>query len=189
LFFLQSSESVPGDNHHPPLLDLAPSSEEYYPTVAIHALMRILRDSTLSQHHNMVVQAVMFIFRSLGMKCVPFLPHIIPHFLFAMRRGEDSLRDSLFQQLSSLVSLVKSHIRNYLDGIFELIHQFWFDSSLLPQILSLIEEISLALKDEFKVYLADLMPHFLSILHADKTEKRQPTLKVYYFYFRSQNIC
>ncbi len=36
--------------------------------------------------------------------------------------------------LSSLVALVKSHIRNYLDGIFELIHQYWGDVSLLPQV-------------------------------------------------------
>ena len=41
----------------------------------------------------------MFIFRSLGLKCVPFLPHILPHFLYVMRHGEESLRDVLFQQV------------------------------------------------------------------------------------------
>ena len=46
------------------------------------------------------------------------------------------------------------------------------------QILALIEEISLALKDEFKVYLSELMPHFLAILHTDRTDGRRPTLKV-----------
>lgn len=61
--------------------------------------MRILRDPGLSQHHHNVIQAVMFIFRSLGLKSVPFLPHILPHFLYVMRNGEDSLRDNLFQQL------------------------------------------------------------------------------------------
>lgn len=43
---------------------------------------------------------------------------------------------------------------------------------------ALVEEISLALKDEFKVHLQDLIPHFLTILHADRTERREPTLKV-----------
>jgi hypothetical protein len=37
-------------------------------------------------------------------------------------------------RISSLVTLVKSHIRNYLDGIFELIHQYWGDVALLPQV-------------------------------------------------------
>ena len=32
----------------------ATSSEEYYPTVAINALMRVLRDPALSSHHLMV---------------------------------------------------------------------------------------------------------------------------------------
>lgn len=49
-------------------------NEDYYPTVAIDALMRILKDSSLSVHHTAAVQAVMYIFKTLGLKCVSFLP-------------------------------------------------------------------------------------------------------------------
>lgn len=35
---------------------ISTNSEDYYPTVAITALMRILRDHTLSMHHTMVIQ-------------------------------------------------------------------------------------------------------------------------------------
>eukprot|EP00742_Colponemidia_sp_Colp-10_P007030 GILJ01007544.1.p1 GENE.GILJ01007544.1~~GILJ01007544.1.p1 ORF type:complete len:2402 (-),score=355.14 GILJ01007544.1:281-6541(-) len=157
---------------------MVPSSEDYYPTVAITALMRILRDPSLSAHHNMVIQAVMFIFKSLGLKCVPFLPQIIPPFLQVMRNCEDGLRESLFQQLGVLVSIVKQHIRNYLDPLFKLIQDYWKSPALLIQILSLLEEISAALKDEFKVYLPDLIPQLLNILHTDRSERRQLTLKV-----------
>jgi len=34
----------------------ASSLEEFYPKVAVTALMRIIRDPTLAQHHTMVVQ-------------------------------------------------------------------------------------------------------------------------------------
>ena len=40
--------------------------EEFYPAAAIATLMRIIRDPSLSQHHTMVVQAITFIFKSLG---------------------------------------------------------------------------------------------------------------------------
>ena len=42
--------------------------EEFYPAVAISALMRIMRDQSLSAHHTTVIQAVHFIFNNLGMK-------------------------------------------------------------------------------------------------------------------------
>jgi FKBP12-rapamycin complex-associated protein len=38
--------------------------------------MKILRDPSLSTHHTAVIQAVMFIFKTLGLKCVPFLPQV-----------------------------------------------------------------------------------------------------------------
>jgi len=39
------------------------SPDEYYPTVAIHALIRILRERSLATHHAHVVKAIMFIAR------------------------------------------------------------------------------------------------------------------------------
>ncbi len=52
------------------------SLEEFYPSVAIASLMRVIRDPTLSQYHNEVVQAVTYIFRALGIKSVPFIPQV-----------------------------------------------------------------------------------------------------------------
>jgi serine/threonine-protein kinase mTOR len=46
----------------------SPVLDEYYPAIVISTLMRILRDPTLQQHHTSVVQAVTFIFQSLGIK-------------------------------------------------------------------------------------------------------------------------
>ncbi|MCD7451637.1 hypothetical protein HAX54_012899 [Datura stramonium] len=50
------------------------TSEEYYSSVAINSLMRILRDPSLSSYHQEVVGSLMFIFKSMGSGCVPYLP-------------------------------------------------------------------------------------------------------------------
>jgi FKBP12-rapamycin complex-associated protein len=62
------------------MIGLGPSSEDYYPTVVINALMKILRDSSLSAHHTAVIEAVMYIFKTLSLKCVPFLPQVGFHY-------------------------------------------------------------------------------------------------------------
>jgi hypothetical protein len=156
---------------------MTPSSEDYYPVVSIAALMRILRDESLSTHHNNVIHAVMMIFKSLQLRCVPYLPQIMPQFLHVMRTCDPSFREFLFTQLGMLVSIVKQHIRQYLDDIFALVHEHWY-TPLLPQIITLVEEISLALNDEFKSYLPDLIPQLLNVLHTDRTGERVPTIKV-----------
>jgi FKBP12-rapamycin complex-associated protein len=158
---------------------VGPSSEDYYPTVVINALMKILKDPTLSTHHTAVVQAVMYIFKTLGLKCVPFLPRIIPPFLNMMRNCSVGMLEFHFQQLGLLVSIVKQHIRNYLTEIFQLVQDIW---SPLPNIqitiISLVEAIALALDSEFKVYLPMLLPQMLQIFESDSSDKKQPTQKV-----------
>ena len=144
---------------------IVPSNEEYYPSVAISALIRILRDSTLATHHPSVSQAIMKIFQAMGIRCVQFLPKVMPPFLSLINSAEFGLRDNLFMQLGHLVSVVKQHIRPYLDDIFSLIDGLWTVPTLHNQILSLVEEISSALKDEFKSCVPDLLPHMLNILN------------------------
>ena len=40
--------------------------DDFYPSVAIATLMKIIRDPTLERHHNEVVKAVTFIFKVCG---------------------------------------------------------------------------------------------------------------------------
>ncbi|CAH1757738.1 9252_t:CDS:10 [Entrophospora sp. SA101] len=156
-----------------------PSSEDYYPTVVINALMKILRDSSLSAHHTAVIQAVMYIFKTLSLKCVPFLPQITPAFLGVMKTCPAGMLEFYFQQLGILVSIVQQHIRNYLQDIFSLIELFWEPSSSIQiTIIHLVEEVAKALDGEFKNYLPSLLPIMLQIFDQDKSDKRQPTQKV-----------
>ncbi|KAI9833190.1 MAG: hypothetical protein M1819_003813 [Sarea resinae] len=158
---------------------LTPSNEEYYPTVVINTLMAVLRDSSLSQYHSAVIDAIMNIFKTLGLKCVPFLGQIIPGFVSVIRTSPPGRLESYFNQLSILVIIVRQHIRPHLRVILEVVQDFWgVSSQLQATILSLIESISRSLEGEFKVYLADLLPLMLGVLDKDTTPRRLPSERV-----------
>ncbi|XP_046427062.1 serine/threonine-protein kinase mTOR [Neodiprion fabricii] len=153
--------------------------EEYYPAIAIATLMRIIREPTLSQHHTMVVQAVTFIFKSLGIKCVPYISQVMPSFLNVVRTADIGFREYLFQQLAVLIAIVKQHIRNYLDDIFALIKEVWtVNSPLQSTLILLVEHIAVALGAEFKIYLPQLMPQILRVLTHDTSKDRAVTVKL-----------
>ncbi|XP_059807691.1 serine/threonine-protein kinase mTOR isoform X1 [Hypanus sabinus] len=153
--------------------------DEFYPAVAIVTLMRILRDTSLSNHHTMVVQAVTFIFKSLGLKCVQFLPQVMPTFLNVIRVCDANTREFLFQQLGMLVSFVKIHIRPYMDDIFALIKEYWtLNNQMQNTIILVIEQIVVALGGEFKLYLPQLIPHMLRVFMHDTSTGRSVTIKL-----------
>jgi FKBP12-rapamycin complex-associated protein len=83
-----------------------------------------------------------------------------------------------FQQLGILVSIVKQHIRPYLDGILELVQLHWNPASnIQTTIISLVESIAMALDSEFRAYLPKLLPNLIQVPEMDTTERRQPTQK------------
>lgn len=153
--------------------------DEYYPAIAISTLMRIIRDPNLAQHHTSVVQAVTFIFQSLGIKCVPYISQVMPSLLYVVRMADSTIRDFLFTQLATLIAIVKQHIRNYLDKIFELIKEFWTPNSpLQTTLILLVEHIAVALGAEFKIYLPQLIPQIMRVLLHDSSKDRAVTIKL-----------
>ncbi|XP_018572076.1 serine/threonine-protein kinase Tor [Anoplophora glabripennis] len=151
--------------------------EEYYLAMAIATLMKIIRDPTLSQHHTMVVQAVTFTFKSLGIKCVPYISQVLPSLLNVVRTADEKFREYLFQQLGQLIAIVKQHIRNYLDDICKLIKEFWTPNSTIQStIILLLEHIAVALGAEFKVYLPRLIPQILRVLNHDTSKDKRHTM-------------
>ncbi|KAI9151477.1 Serine/threonine-protein kinase tor2 [Paramyrothecium foliicola] len=158
---------------------LTPSNKEYFPTVVINALLQILKDHSLVQHHAAVIEAIMNIFRTLGLECVSFLDRIVPAFLLVIRSASPTRLESYFSQLATLVSIVRQHIRNYLPEIVETLQEYWHKSaSLQTTILSLVEAISRSLEGEFKIYLASLLPLMLGVLDKDLSTKRIPSERV-----------
>ncbi|PSN67313.1 ARM repeat-containing protein [Corynespora cassiicola Philippines] len=158
---------------------ITPSNEEYYPTIVINTLMGLLKDTSLVQFHSAVVDAVMNIYATMGLKCVPFLNQVVPGFLQVIRGAPLGRVEGYFNQLSQLVRIVRQHIRPYLQNILSTIQEYWGSNpQLQATILSLIEAIARSLEGEFKIYLADVLPLMLGVLDSDQTSKRLPSERV-----------
>jgi FKBP12-rapamycin complex-associated protein len=54
------------------------TSDDYYQTVVFTALLSVLKDQALNTHHHVVIEAIMSIFKTQGLKCVTFLSQVIP---------------------------------------------------------------------------------------------------------------
>jgi serine/threonine-protein kinase mTOR len=148
----------------PPARRITPSDERFYPTVAIQALMRVFRDPSLAVHHGMVIQAIMFIFKSMGLRCIPFLGKVMPHMLTAIRDcGPSSLRESLFKQMASLSEIVREHLRPYIADIFDVVEKFWV-SRHLGTIFVLVSKVAVAVPDEFRRFVPRLIRRLLTSL-------------------------
>ena len=147
--------------------EVTPSSEDFFPTVAVKALMKILKDPSLAVHHSMVMQAAMLIFNSLGLRCVQFLDHILPHMLMVVRScNQQTLRESLLQQLSVLSSIVGQHLRPFLPDVIEVVTEFW--KSHLPACLVLVERMATCVPDDFRAYIPTLVSFLLPSLEAQE---------------------
>ncbi|KAF1987263.1 phosphatidylinositol 3-kinase tor2 [Aulographum hederae CBS 113979] len=156
-----------------------PSNEDYYPTVVINTLMGLLKDNSLAQYHSNVIEAVMNIYATMGLKCVPFLKDVVPGFITVIRTAPQGRVEGYFNQLSQLVRIVRQHIRPFLPSILETVQDYWTNSpNLQSTILSLIEAIARSLEGEFKVYLAGVLPLMLGVLDSDVSTKRLPSERV-----------
>ena len=93
---------------------------------------------------------------------------IMPALLGVVRLSPPSLQETYFHQLAVLVGIVKAHIRNYLDLLFDLVHDFWNpDSTLQLTITSLVEAIAIAVEGEFKAFLPRLLQEILRTFDGD----------------------
>ncbi|CAB10805.1 TORC2 serine/threonine protein kinase Tor1 [Schizosaccharomyces pombe] len=154
-------------------------SLENYAMVAVVTLIGILKDSSLSMHHSSVVQAVMHICSQMGSKSTVFLPQVVPTFLQVMQSLSASSAEFYFQQLTTLTSIIGPNIRDYVSDIFNLSKVFWESTtSLLLVILELIDAIAIALQDEFKFYLPQILSCMLKAFSLDNTSSRSVSYKV-----------
>ncbi|KAK5092938.1 phosphatidylinositol kinase-related protein kinase tor1 [Exophiala xenobiotica] len=183
----QTIADVHSNMEAPPVSDvslimtgLTPSNEEYYPTVVINILLQsILADPTLVQYHSAVIDAIVTIFKTIGMKCVPFLGQIIPAFISVIRSSHPSRLDQYFNQLAILVNIVKQHIRAHLPDIIRLLRDFWdVNKQVQATVLSLVEAISKSLEGEFKKWLADLLPLMLGAIENDNDVRRDASMRM-----------
>ncbi|KAI3435635.1 hypothetical protein D9Q98_001694 [Chlorella vulgaris] len=158
-----------------PSAGLVTSSEDYYPTVAINALMRVLREPSAAALHGKAVAALFEIIQAMGLSFVPYLHKVVP-VLLQLTRGADDLqrRVDMVRALTDLVVLMRQHVRKFLPDLLALVNDFWGapggPAAMLPHILSLLAELSQTLRDDFRFYMPELLPKFVSLLNeAERT--------------------
>lgn len=137
---------------------LTPQNEDYYPKISLSHLMKILRDPTLSMHHPSATQAIMQIFKYLGMSSIQYVEEVLPYFIQLLRKGSPGLRESLFYQISKLVMIIQWHIAPYITQLIELIRDYWNEHS--KQAIELIEALSKFSYEEVK----DFVPILLNLI-------------------------
>ena len=159
---------------------ITPSNEEYYPTVVMNTLMQtVLRDASLAQYHSAVIEAIVQIFKTLGLKCVPFLGQIIPSFVTVIRNAPATRLDTYFNQLSILVTIVRQHIRPFVGQLLDLVQEFWYNTTQIQgTVLSLVEALSRSLEGEFKSQIAKILPLMLGVLEKDTSTRRSVSEKI-----------
>ncbi len=80
------------------------SLEEYYPALAIHLMMKTIKNSVSIGVRRDALQALVFAMRRLDTNCVKYVEHVIPPFLDLIRTMNDNLVIDLIEKLGNLVS-------------------------------------------------------------------------------------
>ncbi|KAJ7580147.1 phosphatidylinositol 3-kinase [Mycena floridula] len=156
----------------PSSLSRSPLSVDDSQTVVLKALLDILNDRTLVNLHYSVIEAIMTMFKTQGLQCLPLLPQVMPAFFAVTRNSAARLQDFHLQQLGILISIIKDHVRNYVPDICRLILDLWDTINLQFWLISLIEAVGKALYPECKPFLQTIIPLMLTMFDGQLTEKR-----------------
>lgn len=151
---------------------MSPANDEFYPSVVVHNLLKILRDQSLSSHHTNVVQTIIRVFQDIGLQCVVFLDIVVPAILEVMQSCPPSHLEFYFQQLSILVNIVDHYISPHIERIFEIIKEFFPIIKLQLLIISLIESLAKAVKHNLRRFIPLTLNLFLGVLEYDKSNQK-----------------
>ncbi|KAI9920631.1 hypothetical protein PsorP6_000181 [Peronosclerospora sorghi] len=162
---------VPPDDLLPSMI---PDSSQYFPTVAINALIRILLEPRNSVHYQGTFMAIMYICKSQRKRMGQHLDKIIPAFLYALEKVNRSLRKFLFEQLCDLIQIVEEQIQPHLDhvALLSIVHSYWDEH--LEEVLNLVKKLANSLGEKFRVYLPDLIPQMLRVIRTERDNPARP---------------
>lgn len=153
------------------------SNEDYFQAVAFNSLVGIISDPGLSAlHYTKAMDAMIYIFLTQGLKCVSFLPQVVPAMLSAIRLSSPAYQGPWLTKLGSLISVVKQHIRNFIDPILSIVLDFWDHPSLQTVVIQLVEVTARALEGEFKAFIPRLLTVILRTFDADSSKYQSSVL-------------
>ncbi|EIW52012.1 atypical/PIKK/FRAP protein kinase [Trametes versicolor FP-101664 SS1] len=147
------------------------ATSDYYQTAAINALLNVLQDKSLNSHHYKVIEAIMSIFKTQGLKCATFLPQIIPAFTTVVRNSSTRTQVYHLEQLAILVGIIEPYVRNHATEIFKLVQDLWDNVPLQRPLMSLVEALGQALDAEFKPFIPMILPPILKVFEYDMNNR------------------
>lgn len=157
---------------------MSPSNEEFYPSVVMHSLVKILNDNSLSSYHTNTLQTIMRIFQDMGVQSIIFLKILVPAIKSVVKTCPPSHLEFYFQQLSVLVNTVNHHIEPFTEDIFEIIADHFSITKLQVVIISLIESMSHLVKNNLKRFLPKTVNLFLNVLENDRSNQKMASVSI-----------
>jgi phosphatidylinositol kinase/protein kinase (PI-3 family) len=147
------------------------SIEEYYPALAIHLMMKTIKNSVSIGVRRDALQALVFAMRGLDTRCVNYVELVIPPFLDLIRTMNDNLVIDLIEKLGNLVTYIKKFIEPYLTSILKIVEHYWVTHQKHPKMISalidLVQSITNVMDIEFKRYLPQVLPLILKQLQSE----------------------
>lgn len=148
------------------------SLEEYYPALAIHLMMKTIKNSVSIGVRKDAIQALVFAMRTLDTRCVNYVELVIPPFLELIKTMNDNLVVDLIVQLGLLVSYIRKHIEPYLGRIFNTIEHYWNlegdkHLKMVVALIDLVQSIANVMDVDFKRYLPQILPLILKQLQKE----------------------
>ncbi|KAJ1818555.1 phosphatidylinositol kinase- protein kinase tor1, partial [Coemansia sp. RSA 2599] len=153
------------------------SEPNYFTSVSVNALLRILNSPADAKSHLLAVQALNTMFAPLQNVCGQYLDSVVPAILRAMKAAPPEAAESYIERLGRLVGIARQLIRPYLEPLFEL-----FDSEAIigeqqqNVLIGLIEVLAEALSGDFGPHIATVLPFLIAVIDRDVSQSHQPTL-------------
>jgi len=92
-----------------PMTMMGKESEEYFQTVVISALLNILNDSALAAQFLGVIEVIMKIFKTQGLRCAAFLPQVCDY-PYGVRKLTDRIDCSSVHQRGAFIEPAASRL-------------------------------------------------------------------------------
>ena len=141
------------------------SGDSYYLSVVMKSLMKILKNTKLSAHHQTAASVAMRIVRLLGVESLPQLDLLVDSFVTRIYKSDKGgpLQSALIKNLVSLVDIIGRNIHKHLPLFVKLISDF-MDLHLEP-CLDMLEALSYALAEQdFNNVFRDALPFIITLI-------------------------
>ncbi|KAJ2715121.1 phosphatidylinositol kinase- protein kinase tor1, partial [Coemansia spiralis] len=155
------------------------STDEYYTTVAVSALLNILNDPGEAASHMEAAQALTRMFAPQKSKAAPYIERLLQALLAAMELAPDADNNSVvfyIKRLHQLVETAQQLIRPHLAALCQL-----FAADALGSIqqqnesIELLKALAEALVGDFGPHVSTVLPYLLAVMDRDDSDARWPT--------------